>query len=336
MRAQTGGVTEPSESAAPPPRWKRLLRAGIPWVVALGAMGWVFSSIPIDQAAAAIGQAPLAAFLAVGCAFSLSLWFADTLALFASFGASLPDSNVPYRGLLWVRGASYLLALISYGAGQGGIVYFAHRRHRVSLAGAASAVLLASGCFVLIIGIVVGAGAALGAIPESKTLTLAAYATAAILPSYLLVILWRPGFLANRRLLTPLFTAGIAGTLRVCGARAIHLVCLIAGHWAALSLFGIEVPLASALARLPVLFFIASLPISPSGLGTTQAAAIALFASYAPGADEGARAAAVVAYSLSLQVVGSLVTLSIGLVSLRQAGRDGVAPAPIDESRPPS
>jgi uncharacterized membrane protein YbhN (UPF0104 family) len=137
------------------------------------------------------------------------------------------------------------------------------------------------------------------------------------------MIALRPRFLADRSLLRPLFEAGVVGTLEVAGARAAHTGILIAGHWLAMGLFGIDVPVADAIARLPVIFVIGSLPVSPSGLGTTQAAAVTLFAGYAPGASEAAREAAVLAYSLAFQVLGVVAMAAWGLVGLRRVtGRE--------------
>ncbi len=65
--------------------------------------------------------------------------------------------------------------------------------------------------------------------------------------------------------------------------------------------FGVAVPILQAVAALPVVFFIAVLPISVQGLGTTQATMIFFFARYAPG-DSHAQQAAVLAASLVGQV----------------------------------
>src|SRR5438045_3554011 len=44
-----------------------------------------------------------------------------------------------------IRGATYLLAIIHYGVGQGGMAYFLHRRRGVPLARSAGAVMLTMG-----------------------------------------------------------------------------------------------------------------------------------------------------------------------------------------------
>jgi uncharacterized membrane protein YbhN (UPF0104 family) len=125
----------------------------------------------------------------------------------------------------------------------------------------------------------------------------------------------------RRRLLAPLFRAGARGSLQVASARAVHLGVLICGHVMAMRLFAVEVPLVVALAGLPVLFLVGALPISPAGLGTTQAAAITLFGAHAPGASEASRHAVLLAYSLSFQIAVTAVMMSVGLVCLRRLSR---------------
>jgi uncharacterized membrane protein YbhN (UPF0104 family) len=303
----------PAQQAAQPPGWRR----AVPWVIAAAILGYLAATVPLGEVVAAVERTSLAGLVGLAVGLVGSLLLADGLAMWVGFREAL-GPGLRYRDLVVVRGASYLLAVLNYGAGQGGIVYFLRERHGVPVAAGLGAVLLASGAFVVVVALAVGLGLAAGAIPERAGLVAVVVALAAALPGYLLVIAVRPGFLARRAVLEPLFRAGLGGTLRVAAARAPHLAVLIVGHWLALRLFGIEVPLAAALTLLPVMFLVGTLPLAPSGLGTTQAAAITLFAGFAPG-DEAARHASVLAYSLSLQVVGTLISASVGLACLRLA-----------------
>lgn len=301
-----------------PSRW----RTWAPWVVAVAILGYIFATVPRSELAAAFEHVSLWKLGALAAAFAGSLLVADSLAMWIAFRQAISGRSVSYGAVVRMRGASYLLAMVNYGAGQGGIVYFLREHHGVKISRGAAAVLLASGAFILVIALAVGLGLLGGAVPDRPELRYVALAVVAALPAYLAVIALRPSFLANRAFLTPLFDAGVGGTLRVSAARAIHLGVLIAGHWLAMRLFGIHVPLSVALAQLPVVFLVAAIPISPSGLGTTQAAAITLFTSYASGATEAAREASVLAYSLSFHFAGTAVVAGIGLVCLRLIARD--------------
>jgi hypothetical protein len=112
----------------------------------------------------------------------------------------------------------------------------------------------------------------------------------------------------------------VLGTLAVGAARLIHLAVLLIGHWSALHLFGVDVPPSAAMVLLPVLFLISAIPIAPAGLGTTQAAAVTLFAGFAAGGPDAQRAT-VLAYSLAFQFVPMAFVAAIGLPCLRLATR---------------
>jgi uncharacterized membrane protein YbhN (UPF0104 family) len=310
---QMSGEHGPAQQADPPPAWRRVL----PWTIAAAILGYLAVTIPLDQVAGAIGRTSVPRLVALAAALVAGLLLADGLAMWVGFREAL-GPGLRYRDLVVVRGASYLLAVLNYGAGQGGIVYFLRERHGVGVVAGLGAVLLTSGAFIVVVALAVALGLAAGAVPEHPGLVAVVVAVAAALPAYLLVIALRPAFLARRAFLGPLLRAGVGGTLRVAAARAPHLAVLIVGHWLALRLFGVQVPLAAALTLLPVMFLVGALPLAPSGLGTTQAAAITLFAGFAPG-DEAARHAAVLAYSLSLQAVGTVLSASVGLACLRLA-----------------
>jgi uncharacterized membrane protein YbhN (UPF0104 family) len=75
-------------------------------------------------------------------------------------------------------------------------------------------------------------------------------------------------------------------------------------YWGAMA-FGFELPLALVLASVPILQAIGSLPISPAGLGTQQAAMLYLFAGYG-------EAAAIIAFGLSFPLITIVLRSLIG------------------------
>jgi hypothetical protein len=230
-----------------------------------------------------------------------------------------------YRDVLLVRCASALLSLLNYGAGQGGVVYFLHRRHGISLEAGAGAILLATAGWLAVLALAAGLGLLYGAVPDRPELRAVAWAALAALPAYVLLAALRPGFLVRRRLLRYLLAVPPAALVRVLGARVLHLGVLVSGHWLAMRLFDIAVPPAAALLRLPAMFLVAAVPISPAGLGTTQAAAMTLFGDYAAAPAEAARQATVLAYSLSCHVIGVVLLVLVGLVCWRRLGRTRAA-----------
>ena len=74
---------------------------------------------------------------------------------------------------------------------------------------------------------------------------------------------------------------------------------------------------------LPVVFAVASLPISVQGLGTSQAAAIIFFAPFVPNAQNAK--AAVIAYSLTMTGISIISSLVMGLAFLRRGAALGLS-----------
>jgi uncharacterized membrane protein YbhN (UPF0104 family) len=294
-----------------------ILQRIFPWLVALVLLVTLFRVVDPAALTDALRQVAPGAWIALVLAFVLAVLASDSFATWILYRQSLPGVPLGYVETFKLRGATYLLAIIHYGAGQAGMAYFLKTRHDVPLSRAAGAAMLTMGTNALTVAGCAGLGVLLGGAPASPAVRLVLYATAAALPAYLLVIAWAPRFLAGVPLLAPLFAAGVRGHLVISAARLPHIAVLVAGHFAAMRLFGIAVPAADALALLPLVFIVGVLPISPSGLGTAQAMAVALFAVHAPGASQDARQATVLAYSLALQISTVLVQALVGLVCLR-------------------
>jgi len=298
-------------------RLKRLL----PWLIAVAILAYLFATIPFDHLTEALQRVTVWKLVGLSGLFCGALLVADSLAMWVGFREAIAEPRLGLLEVMQMRGGTYLLAIVNYGVGQGGIIYFLRRYHGVRLAVGAGAVMLTSGAFIIVIALIVGTGMLAGAVPGRPELQLLAIAVVAALPVYLAVIAIRPRFLADRAFFKPLFEPGVLGTLRVAAARLVHAGVLVLGHWLAMRLFNIRVPLDSALALIPVLLLVAAVPVAPSGLGTTQAAAVTLFAQYAPGADATAQHATVLAYSLSFQFISVGFVALIGLFCLRQVNR---------------
>ena len=124
-------------------------------------------------------------------------------------------------------------------------------------------------------------------------------------------------------LLAPLLDAGLLGHVRAFLIRLPHLAVLIVWHFFALRAFGVEIPFLKALLYLPVVFAVASLPISVQGLGTSQAAAILFFGPFVPDAQHAK--AAVIAYSLTMTGISIISSLVMGLAFLRRGAALGLS-----------
>ncbi len=281
-------------------------RRWLPWLVAVAILAFLVREVRLDALREAFRH---------GAWLALSLYIVlETLVALPAdaFGTreALAAAGVPrpWSEVLLARGASYLLGLLSYVAGQGGMGYYLARTGVPAgrSAGAVLLLLIANGIVLVLLG-AAGLGIELGRLDGVRTdllLLIIAGALAGIL-AYLIVIAVRPRWLERYSLLAPLFEAGLGGHLRAILARFPHMLLLTLLHWGAFRVWGIPVPLVRGLALNPIVLLIAALPVTPGGLGTTQALQVLFYSPYGS-------APAVLAFSLVHHVIGLLVQAGVG------------------------
>lgn len=283
------------------------------WVVTIAILVYLFRKIDVAEVAKAIYRAkwwtiPANAILVI------AVYLADSFAIKKTFGWFV--APLSYREVLVVRGATYLLALVNYTVGQGAIVYFVNRSRGVPVLRGTAAVLLVMGINVLMLLVLASLGLAVSPdVPPILKLVVAV--ACAGLAVYIGLVAAKPRWLVSRPIFDVLLSAGIAGHFRSMAVRLPHILALMALSWFSLAAFGVVVPIAKAVMCLPIVYFVAVLPISFQGLGTSQAMLIHFFSVYAPGATDKARWEVIVAASLVSQAIAFLLQLSIGLVCMR-------------------
>ncbi len=284
----------------------------LPWVVTLGILVYLSRTISLSETVAKFKMAapwtlPVLAVLVFG------VYLADSFAIWRTFGWFV--TRLSFREVLVVRGATYVLALVNYVVGQGAIVYFVKRSRGVPVVRSSSTVLLIMGIHILILLLLTTLGLFLAPnLPGS--LRNVVFAGHAALLGYVVLLIVRPRFLVARPILDVCFSAGLAGHLRAIAVRLPHTLSLVFFTYTTLLAFNVNVPITQAVLYLPVVYFIAVLPISAMGLGTTQAAMIHFFAAYAPGTVAQQRET-VFAASLAGQAIALIVQVGIALVCMR-------------------
>jgi hypothetical protein len=291
------------------------------WAVTIAILVYLFKTIPLAKVWDAFHAAYWWAIPA-NALIVLAVYLADSYAIMKTFGWFV--APLSYREVLVVRGATYLLALVNYTIGQGAIVYFVKRSRGVPLLRGTAAVLLVMGINVLMLLVLASLGLLL-AVDVPPALPMVVLAGFAGLAVYAIVMAVKPRWLAERPIFDVLLAAGLKGHLRSMAVRLPHICTLLTLSWVGLAAFGVVVPVGRALVCLPIVYFIAVLPISVQGLGTSQAMQILFFSNYAPGATADARAAAVLAAGLLSQAVAFVIQLSIGVVCMRSQIARGLA-----------
>lgn len=307
----------PSPAGPAGPARRRL--PWLPWLVAVAILAFMVREIrlePLRDAFRHGAYVALSLFIVLELVVTLPVDAFATREALAAAGIRRPWSEV-----LYARGTSYLLGLLSYIAGQGGMGYYLVRTG-VPVAQSAGAVLLlmiANGIVLVLLGAIglavqIGMGGVPGAPTGLLMLTIAAALVGTLV--YGIVVAVRPRWLARFSLLVPLLEAGLAGNARAVAARFPHMMLLAVLHWLAFRVWGIAVPASTGLALNPIVLLLSALPITPGGLGTTQALQVLFFSPWSAAATADGRAAAVLAFSLVHHVVSLVVQAAIGLACL--------------------
>ena len=291
----------------------------VAWMVTATALGWLFWRTPISDVWSALSHAAPWTVPMVLVAAAL-VYLADAFAMWKTFGWFL--AKLPFREVLIVRGASYLLAVINYSIGQGAIVYFIHRARGVPVIRGVATVLLIMGTNLLALLLVVTVGLTLSGTRPPGLISVVGLFWAA-LAVYVALVAARPRWLASRPIFDVLLGAGFAGHLKAVLARLPHVAALVTVELAALRGFGVPLPWSAALGAIPMVVLVSALPISVQGLGTTQAAMVLLISGYVPSSVADPQAV-VLGASLTAQTVGLVFQAATGFVCLRSRAARGL------------
>jgi uncharacterized membrane protein YbhN (UPF0104 family) len=293
----------------------RQLRRALPWVIAAALLWYLFRRVPLGEALDAMRDAELAVF-AGAISVGVLVWFLlESTAfsyLFSRFNAPLTRREA--RSL---RAVTYLLTPINWNLGTGAIVLHLRRSKGVAALEATSSLLFYS----LIDGIVLSGLAVLGVqtlapAPMVDTVaTVAAWMLAAQVACLALFLSplphWR--WLQRFRSVWAFRTHSLATGRDVAvllGIRSLYFAGFVVFFWAGTRAFAVPVPLSHLAAVVPAILLVGSLPITPAGLGTQQAAMLYFFSSFGSEAQ-------IFAYALAYPIALILARLPIGLLYVR-------------------
>lgn len=300
---------EPLPRSKPTEAW---WRRAIPFGIAIALIAFVLSRLDFDVFVSNLTQVNAPAFVGFTAAIVLAVLCADTFATVTIYRRSI--ARISYRDFFVLRGASYLPSILNHHVGQAFVTYFVSRAHGVALFRVAGATLVGyaswMGC---LLGLAVLAVWLNGMPMVWFALPLAAGIV------YLALLAWRPAALASTKLLAPLFEAGVKGHVIALAARMPHTLVLFLGTWLAFWFFGVRVPPLAAIAYIPILMVVVTLPITPQGFGTRDLLAATFFEQFATGATSEARLAAIAAATTSWGVASTLGEALLGLWLTRRA-----------------
>jgi len=312
-------VTDPRAASRP----GRVLRGAWPWLLGLVIVVAMATRVPFAAFRQALGHGPHLALAATNVAINVAVLVSDSIATWVGLIATRIRRR--FGAVMVARGATYLLFVLNYAVGQGGFGYYLYRTGVAPLRATGAALFLLGTNFATLIVVTTIAWAVRGPDTASATMWWTLLGACGAYAVYLAVIAAAPRALARRQLLAPLFDAGLRGHLLAMLGRLPHVAVVVLAMWSAMRVWGIGVPLAVGLTTLPVVVIASALPISPAGLGTTQAALVYFFSGYATGATDADRGAAVLAFALVHFVYGVLASTAVGVVCAPLARRSAQA-----------
>jgi uncharacterized membrane protein YbhN (UPF0104 family) len=297
--------------------WK-IARRILPWFVAGGLLTWVFWGVPLQDFVDALGRGQFTWYLPAMLCCMVGIFLADTLAISKTFTWFTTD--IPFRTVLQIRGASYLMSVINYNLGQGAIVIFANRAKSVSYGRATGTVLLLMGISLVVLILLSAIGLFVTDAPKAMVFRPYVIVLLSAFGVYLAVVAIKPRFLSRWSVAQPMLDAGFRGHLAAIAVRAPHMTLVFIAHYITMVAFGIDIPLLVFLSTMPFVSLMSAIPISPQGLGTTQYAAVYFFAAFAPG-TVAQQKATVLAYSLTTSVLAIFFMLATGFFFFRSGMR---------------
>jgi len=314
---------------------KPALRKWGPWLVTAAVFWYVFNKVSLIEVADAAVHVDLKIFIPLLVINVTFHFFWDALVytlLFRWFGVKLT-----YWGMAPVRGASYLLMLLNFFVGQGGLAVLMNRWKGLSISRASSIMLFTIfHDYYLIVGLcLIGAFR----LPDVdlvclfragdegdlvRFIIISWLAFALHIGFYRLLLPRSPGFarIKDNEVLSSFREAPLWLYVKLWGIKGCNSVVSILTAYFVLPAFGVHVPLLHLSVMLPIVWLIGSVPITVMGLGTIQAGMLWLVARFAEGGGgPGEVEAAVVAYSLLWAISFNLCRFAIGAVCVSRLPR---------------
>lgn len=299
--------------------WKNRLRQALPVLGLVVLLGYFARTLDRARVAEAIAQADMLAFALVALVTVVSVWLYDTFCLTWLLGATLGHRGrrepLGMRQLLPIKAASYLVNIVNYHAAAMGMAWLVARRKGVPFFEGAGALALLS--YLDIIAVTAMSMAGVWMAPEFfgpypqlqgwlKAVAVAVFAGA--LCGALLIqspLRWRP--LQRLRDLPPLRPlAALRPTALLVGVvlRTLLILMYAAAAFYTMRAFHMQPQWGRLFIALPIITVVGTLPISVSGVGSTQLLMRQFYAPFVVGA---AAAGPVVDAFSTLQIATYLV-----------------------------
>jgi len=266
-----------------------LLRNLLPWIVTVLIFVYIFRQVPLPEVMASFKLVRLDLFIPVVFTVFPVFFITDTLTHHLVF--TWLAARTRFFEVMFARGATYILSMLNFFAGQGGIGYWLSRTKKVPGGEAASTIVFVMFMELFLIMVLSAMGIIL--MPEvhlshflsagsEGVLVRTVFITLGVL--LFQVYIWStkpPGRLVHWLLFRGPFQVFDRARFRhfaiIFVIKLFMYIVDIFGAWVGLKTFGVDVPLVHMLTYLPLIYLIGSIPVTVLRLGTTQAAWLFFF-----------------------------------------------------------
>ncbi|MBI2956484.1 MAG: flippase-like domain-containing protein [Acidobacteria bacterium] len=295
--------------------WKRLL----PPVITVVIFYFIFRRVPFARFLLALERADYAGFFSLMIPNSMVYFALDTLVL--AWLVRWFHGPIRYGELLPARAVTYVVSLMNTHLARGALAYYLTRQVGMPFFQLASTVVFLWLVELTHLALWTTAGMAVFARRVPAGLF---WVPLGFVLFWLVFLFYVKRGVAGFALLERIRAWSIMRTFRRAEAkhyvqvillRAVMFSVALVFHFFAVKTFGINIPLGELVAFLPIVFMLASLPITVAHLGTTQAAWIFFFNRYAEESQ-------LLAYSLSSHLAFMLGRALLGLVFLPRAYKE--------------
>lgn len=272
---------------------RTFLRKVIPWVVAGGVFAWLFKQYPPSNIYNALKYVNILPFCIVAISYFLLMFLIDTFSIsrvLARFGH--PER---VRELMPARGATYLMMVINYAAAQAAFAFYQYRRHGIPI----SKMLGVFGIIVVMDLLILASLAFITTFFTTWPFEVAgtnianfvrAFTLAAVGVLLALVIIANASAnsafvmrLRRFRLIDLIATTKPLDYLAILVARLPVHAFIMVGMYVSIMTFSAYIPFIKILSNVPLIFFIGALPITPGGIGASNAALVELLKPFVTG-----------------------------------------------------
>ena len=277
---------------------KKSLKTIVPWLVAVLISVYLFSIYPPQKIWESLKYVKLTVFIPFAIGYFLFIYFIDILSMsrvLKRFGF-----EVGIKELIPARAVTYLMMVLNYAAGQAGFAYYLKRTHRIPLWEAFSIfffITVIDLCWVITLAFI-------GSFFQNYQLAgvevknfVWIVAGAALFLMTLNILFWQGPLYKklenkNWRLLKwvrskDIFRIFKEATLRdylkLAVLRLPIHISLIISMYIVLRTFDVFIPFIQILGNIPLVILIGTIPITPGGLGTTNAVMVELLNPYISG-----------------------------------------------------